>query len=273
MEIIKVATYGESGATNVETASSDVLYFQGANVDAASGKIEIAIDGNDENFLISSDLQSLTNFNAQKKIEATVNGIPINSDFGNKDNTDFIAANIKGLDHADPGKANTYISTILDFMPYVGTGKAVGELIFGVDPVTGEEISRIVAAFGIVGSFVPIPGAAKVGKFVGQAIASASKGKKAIWSTNKLLDSIKNAYSHYLQHGAEFPELKNAKEYVEAAHKFVTNPPAGTLTKVRPNGEKLFYNSESNIFVATTKTGEPKTMFKPRDKFEYWEKQ
>lgn len=64
-----------------------------------------------------------------------------------------------------------------------------------------------------------------------------------IWSKGKQGNPVQNAFDHYKKHGNEFPEYKNAKQYVEGAKDFVTNPPPGTLTKTRPNGDKLFYNS------------------------------
>ncbi|HFD9223632.1 TPA: hypothetical protein ACF632_005383 [Salmonella enterica] len=51
---------------------------------------------------------------------------------------------------------------------------------------------------------------------------------------------------HWDKHKTEFPEYQNSKQYVDAAHNFVTNPPVGTLTKTRKNAD-----------------GVPKTMFRP----------
>ena len=94
-----------------------------------------------------------------------------------------------------------------------------------------------------------------------------------IWSDKKNTTSVENAYGHWQKHGAEFPEYKNAKQYVEAAHKFVTNPPDGTLTKTRPNGDTLYYNPSSNTFGIKMSDGSPRTMFKPDVGMDYWNKQ
>lgn len=51
------------------------------------------------------------------------------------------------------------------------------------------------------------------------------------------------------------------------------SPPQGTLLKYRSNGDKLFYHPETNTFAAQTKNGIPKTIFKPKNKMEYWKKQ
>ncbi|MBF0313785.1 MAG: hypothetical protein HQK52_10245 [Oligoflexia bacterium] len=96
----------------------------------------------------------------------------------------------------------------------------------------------------------------------------------SIWSEGKFKDSVKNAFKHYKDHGKQFPEVNNAIEYVEKAHDFMKNPPAGTLTKTRPhNGDKLFYHPETNTFASQTTEGAPRTMFKPDDGMKYWERQ
>ena len=51
------------------------------------------------------------------------------------------------------------------------------------------------------------------------------------------------------------------------------NPPKGTLTKTRPNGGVLFYDPKTNTFGVQNASGAPKTMFRPSDGIEYWNKQ
>ena len=94
-----------------------------------------------------------------------------------------------------------------------------------------------------------------------------------IWSDKKNTTSVENAYGHWTKHGAEFPEYKNAKQYVEAAHTFVSAPPKGTLSKTRPNGDTLYYNPSSNTFGIKMSDGSPRTMFKPDAGMDYWNKQ
>lgn len=43
----------------------------------------------------------------------------------------------------------------------------------------------------------------------------------------------------------------------------MNNPPEGTLSKVRPNGDTVFYNPKTNTFAVKTADGVPKTMFRP----------
>ncbi|KFF61320.1 hypothetical protein IW01_20395 [Pectobacterium brasiliense] len=94
-----------------------------------------------------------------------------------------------------------------------------------------------------------------------------------IWTRRKKITEVRNAYKHWEKHGHEFPELKNAKQYVDAAHDFMNNPPDGTLTKTRDNGDELFYHPETNIFASKSKDNAPRTMFKPTDKMDYWNDQ
>jgi RHS repeat-associated protein len=93
--------------------------------------------------------------------------------------------------------------------------------------------------------------------------AEAAAGTSKLWSEGKGLSAVKNAFQHWLKHGKEFPNLQNAKQYLEAAQEFVTNPPPGTLSKVRPNGDTVLYNPSTNTFAVRTVDGAPRTMFKP----------
>jgi|APAga8741243810_1050097.scaffolds.fasta_scaffold03335_3 pyocin large subunit-like protein/uncharacterized Zn-binding protein involved in type VI secretion len=96
-----------------------------------------------------------------------------------------------------------------------------------------------------------------------------------IWTKTKAAEPVENAYGHWVKHGHEFVDksFNNSKEYVDATHDFVRTPPAGTLTKVRQNGDVMYYHPATNTFSVKTKDGVPKTMFKPKGGMEYWEKQ
>jgi hypothetical protein len=117
-------------------------------------------------------------------------------------------------------------------------------------------------------SFLPGPGAitgpAKI------AGGLAAKASKSIWSSTSKLSSVKNAFGHWTKHSAEFPEFLNAKQYVEGAKYFLHNSPAGTLMKIRPNGDILKYHSGTNTFGVMDATGVPRTMFRPTDGMKYW---
>jgi filamentous hemagglutinin len=100
----------------------------------------------------------------------------------------------------------------------------------------------------------------------------AAKGAAPIWSATKSKSAVENAFGHWQKHAAEFPELANAKQYAETARSLVTNPPAGALTRAR-GAETLIYDQATNTFLVRGANGAPKTMFRPTDGIDYWNKQ
>ncbi len=48
-------------------------------------------------------------------------------------------------------------------------------------------------------------------------------------------------------------------------HAFVDTPPTGVQKVARANGDALLYDAKTNTFAVVSKTGAPRTMFKPRD--------
>lgn len=105
------------------------------------------------------------------------------------------------------------------------------------------------------------------------AIAGKGKSSGKVWSATRQKTAVENALGHWNKHKSEFPTLNNALQYATAAKKFIDTPPTGTLTKTRSNGEKIFYNPKTNIFVSSTSDGIPKTMFKPKQGMDYWKNQ
>ncbi len=91
---------------------------------------------------------------------------------------------------------------------------------------------------------------------------------KPIWSG----PGEQNAKDHFQKHGAEFGH-KSAQQYVDAAHSFTSKPPRGTLTKSRPNGDKVFYHPGTNTFAVADRHGAPRTMFRPDKKKAYYDAQ
>jgi hypothetical protein len=161
----------------------------------------------------------------------------------------------------------------LDAAGFAGPfGPFADTLNTGISAIRGNWSDATVNAMAIIPIFGDAFKATKMGTKV---IAHINDIKKttSIWSNTKNLNSVENAFSHWKKHSSEFPELFNSKQYVDAAKKFISEPPSGTLTKIRPNGDKLFYNPKTNTFVATTKDGVPKTMFKPKNGKDYWKKQ
>ena len=94
-----------------------------------------------------------------------------------------------------------------------------------------------------------------------------------LWSSTPQMSAEETAEYHWRKHGAEFPKLNSAAEYEAAAHNFLSNPPLGTLTKQKHNGDTVFYNPKANIFAVRAPNGAPRTMFKPDNGLRYWERQ
>lgn len=86
-------------------------------------------------------------------------------------------------------------------------------------------------------------------------------------------DILQKQAPHWNKHKSEFLELRSQNDYDRFARDFVENPPAGTLTKTRSDGDVLFYQPSTNTFVIKDKNGSIKTMFKPKDKEKYWNAQ
>ncbi|MGB9992949.1 hypothetical protein [Pseudoduganella rhizocola] len=126
----------------------------------------------------------------------------------------------------------------------------------------------VLASVGATAATLATPGGARA-KLAEEA---ESLSKAAIWSSKKGVTSVENAYGHWKKHAAEFPEFQNAKQYVDAARSFVTNPPAGALTKVK-DGNTLIYDAATNTFGSRAANGVPRTMFRPRDGIDYWNRQ
>ncbi|MDR6821159.1 hypothetical protein J2X76_006365, partial [Neorhizobium sp. 2083] len=102
---------------------------------------------------------------------------------------------------------------------------------------------------------------------------SASAGQGNIWSGTKTKSPAANALQHWNKHRADFPELQNAKQYVDRAHQLLNTPPATSEARSRANADRLLYDPPTNTFIATDSKGAPRTMFKPNEGAEYWSRQ
>jgi hypothetical protein len=92
-----------------------------------------------------------------------------------------------------------------------------------------------------------------------------------IWTSAKGKTGIQNAYHHFTKHRNEFPEIQNSLQYVKAAREIANNPSSSVLSKVRArNGDRLFYNVNTNTFVSQRVDGALRTMFRPSDGLGYW---
>ena len=92
---------------------------------------------------------------------------------------------------------------------------------------------------------------------------------KPLWSSNRKYSAAENADYHFRRNGKDFG-ARDVDAYVARAHAFIRNPPPGTLTFRRRNGDRLMYDPAGNVFAVATKAGAPRTMFKPEDGMAYW---
>lgn len=93
-----------------------------------------------------------------------------------------------------------------------------------------------------------------------------------MWSASRKYSAEEGARRTFERNGADFG-ARNVDQFVRKAHAFVANPPRGTLTLTRPNGDTLYYDPAANVFAVASKDGAPKTMFKPDAGMAYWEQQ
>lgn len=103
-----------------------------------------------------------------------------------------------------------------------------------------------------------------------------SAASKVTWAAKKpVFSGKKDLKWHWEKHAAEFPECKNAKDYLEAARKMLDDPVQdGVLEEcVRKDGSVSRYRFASNEFLATSDDGGIRTYFKPSDKAKYWEEE
>jgi pyocin large subunit-like protein len=97
------------------------------------------------------------------------------------------------------------------------------------------------------------------------------EGKPA-WSASRRFSAEENAQRAFERNGEAFG-TRSIDQFIKKAHAFVDHPPKGTLTLTRANGDTLFYDPKANVFAVASKSGAPRTMFKPDDGQAYWDKQ
>lgn len=113
--------------------------------------------------------------------------------------------------------------------------------------------------------------AAEAGSDASAPVVEAERGR-AVWSTARNRTAEEGAQRSFDRNGASFGAA-TVEAYVSAAHAFIANPPPGTQTAQRRNGDTLYYHAPSNTFAVATRDGAPRTMFKPDDGAAYWAEQ
>ncbi len=120
----------------------------------------------------------------------------------------------------------------------------------------------------------PLPVAGKPLPIAAQkaTITETRYGDWPLWSKNRKYSADENAHYHFQKHGPEF-SAKSYPDYMAMVHGFIHNPPPGTQTLKRTNGDTLFYDPKGNVFAVMTKQGAPRTMFRPDNGAAYWQQQ
>ncbi len=135
-------------------------------------------------------------------------------------------------------------------------------------PVPGSAAAPDVSANDLAAAnYPPLPVPKQRG-----AISVTRYGDWPLWSSNSKYSADDNAHYQFGKHGGEIG-APDYEAFVAAVHAFVHNPPAGTETVARRNGDTLFYNARQNVFAVMTKDGAPRTLFRPYDGAAYWDKQ
>lgn len=154
----------------------------------------------------------------------------------------------------------------------LGAVELAGTVADAIDTyeTTNDPCASNLEKAGTVGLFLFGMVAPGSGYNAGLGITQKVSKRVPIWSSKKSKTSVENAFSHFKKHGSEFPGIQNSKQYVEKAKDFLSNPPKGTLTKKRSNGDILRYDPKTNTFGVQRSDGAPRTMFKPEDGIDYW---
>jgi filamentous hemagglutinin len=95
---------------------------------------------------------------------------------------------------------------------------------------------------------------ATVYNFVVAANGGVEVHNTCAWDSESLLN-------HWGKHAGEFSEYQSAADYEFGAQRFFENP--NNLSKIRPNGDTVFFNEGTNEFGVLKANGAPKTYFKP----------
>ena len=117
-------------------------------------------------------------------------------------------------------------------------------------------------------------GAPSVGDAAGDASAGAPEAERGrpVWSEARNRTPEEGAQRSFERNGEDFGAA-TVDAYIQQAHAFIANPPAGTETVQRQNGDTLYYHAASNTFAVATREGAPRTMFRPDEGAAYWTEQ
>jgi hypothetical protein len=147
--------------------SDTPLSLKNIHLSEDNQEVTFAFYSNSEKVLLKTDVPSMENFVTQKVIEEYIflqPTSPSTFDFT------FETLAFSNVEKISPTFKQKVLSFLADIAPVLGTVKGASELYYGIDPITGQEVSRIIAGFGLAGSFIPLPGSKIAGKFVSKSV-------------------------------------------------------------------------------------------------------
>ena len=104
------------------------------------------------------------------------------------------------------------------------------------------------------------------------AAAPEAERGRPVWSEARNRTPEEGAQRSFERNGADFGAA-TVDAYIQQAHAFIADPPAGTETVQRRNGDTLYYHAGSNTFAVATRDGAPRTLFRPDEGADYWAEQ
>ena len=171
----------------------------------------------------------------------------------------------RGFGHQDALQISGVSNTTMMVVGAAAGGTTVGAgAVATLGPVIALKEGVQMAFEQATGISVPVPSLRNMSKFV---------PKGPLWTSTKSKSAVENAFGHWKKHKSEFPEFQNSKQYVEGTKKFLNSPPKGALTKTRSNGDILIFDPKTNTLGVKDAAGAPRTMFRPKDGIDYWNKQ
>jgi len=143
-----------------------------------------------------------------------------------------------------------------------GAGRRRADVEDGERTQAARRLRQVVDRYW--GVYAPVPGA------VHEETAGYAAARLPLWQRAQGLPATTVAMQHWRKHRHRLPEFANAVQYVEAANAFLRRPPAGTLTKTRGNGDRLYYDPARNLLGVASWQGLPRTLFRPYLGVVYW---
>ena len=105
-----------------------------------------------------------------------------------------------------------------------------------------------------------------------QTPANAPAEAAIVLTSNRSETAGAKAVRLFERNGADFGST-SAEDYLAKAKQFTKSPPADAEKISRPNGDVLIYQARTNTFAVVDKRGVVRTMFKPPNGADYWQRQ